>query len=90
MPALGWTSGGNVQVPENNSPPYMLSASTDFEVMRRRRGDISDGKPEHPTFVSYVAYVGVEQEEMVIKCREGAAVCSGEYLNFCSSPKDVR
>ena len=58
-------------MPENNSPPYMLSASTDLEVMRRRRGDVSDGRLEHPTFVAYVAYAGVEPQEKVIGLLRG-------------------
>jgi hypothetical protein len=49
----------------------VLSASTDLEVMRRRRGDISDGRLEHPTFVAYVANVGVEPQEKVIGLSRG-------------------
>ena len=59
-------------MPENNSPPYTLTTSTDLEVMRRRRSDISDESRLLGLFVAYVAYVGVESEERMIELSRGS------------------
>lgn len=66
-------------MPGNSSPPCTLTASTDPEVMRLRRSDISDISRMLGLFV---AYVGIESEERTIEMSRGSGRLQRRILSL--------